>query len=279
MDFEIRKYWRIIAIAAGIALVFAIIAFAINLRNRKVNLSKNILEETGKIKESKSADWWLNSGGIMDVGDNDNIFSTNIGNLPKNSKWQKLYAKNNPTDTDGGYKPQNIFRLVNRNKYQDFSQSFYFYINKINLSDSKNRNESNGILLFNRYQDGDNLYYAGLRVDGYFVVKKKIDEKYYTMDEKSFLTSGKKYSRNSNANFIPVKTWIGIKSEVKNTDDETVEIKLYVDWEQKGDWQLVLETTDSGDAYGDNPFLDEGYAGIRTDFMDVEFKNYNAQEL
>lgn len=237
---------------------------------------KNILEEAGKIKESKNPDWWLNSGGIMNVSGGS--FSTNMGSLEKGSRWRKLYAKNNPEDTSNGHTPQNIFRLVNRNKYRDFSQSVYFKIDKINLTDSENRNGSNGILLFNRYQDGDNLYYTGIRVDGHAVIKKKIEGKYYTMKEKDILTNGNKYDKINSYNFIPVNNWIGIKSEIENTDEDTVLIKLYIDLEQKGDWQLVLETTDSGDAYGENPFLEKGYAGIRTDFMDVEFKDYKVIE-
>ncbi len=277
INFETKKYWKMIGIIIGIALIFATLAVALNIKNKNINLSENTLEESGKMKESKNKDWWLNSGGIMRM--DGNTFSTNIGNLPKNNRWRTLYAKTNPRDTDNGYHPQNIFRLVRKQEFHNFSQSVYFYIDKINLSESKNRNESNGILLFNRYQDGDNLYYTGIRVDGQAVIKKKIDEKYYTMIEKYVLNGKEKYNKSENYNFIPTKTWIGIKSEVKNTDDETVEIKLYADWNQSGNWQLILETTDSEDAYGENPFLKGGYAGIRTDFMDVKLKDYNISEL
>jgi hypothetical protein len=279
INFEMKTYLKTISIAIGVVLVLVIIGFALNARNKNISLNKNILEESGKMKESKNKEWWLNSGGTMNFNAEKNIFSTNIGNLPKNSYWQKLYAKTNPKDTDNGYRPQNIFRLVNRNKYQNFSQSFYFYIENINLSESKNRNESNGVLLFNRYQDGDNLYYTGIRVDGDVVIKKKIDGKYYTMAEKDILANGKRYDRNDNSNFIPAKTWIGIKSEVINIDNETTDIKLYADLNQSGNWQLVLETTDSRDAYGKNPFRSDGYAGIRTDFMDVDFKDYSVNQL
>jgi hypothetical protein len=236
---------------------------------------EGILEETGKMQESKSAFWWLNSGGVMTM--DNNLAKTNFGGLPEGSKWQKKYAKTNSRDTDGGYYPQNIFRLVTRNKWEDLTQQLYFNIDAINLSDSSYRDASNGVLLFNRYQDGDNLYYTGLRVDGHAVIKKKIKGKYYTMAEKKIFAPDDGYDKTDNPNMLPLHTWIGIKSEVRNAGD-VVDIKLYIDKGQKGDWQLVLEMQDKGDKYGKAPFLDEGYAGIRTDFMDVQFKNFAIQE-
>ena len=275
----------------AVVLLLAAIGFILFQKNNRIhNNSANImsdipqektgvLQESGKMSRGANVDWWLNSGGIANVDKNNNIASTNMGDLPENSYWQKLYAKNNPTDTDNGYRPQNIFRLVTRTKWQDLSQEVYFNIDKINLSGSKNRNESNGVLLFNRYQDGDNLYYTGIRVDGDVVIKKKIDGKYFTMKEARLFTNEKKYDRVDSPNLIPTGKWLGIKSEVRNIDRDTVEIKLYVDLEQKGDWQLVLETQDKNDQYGASPFFDEGYAGIRTDFMDVKFQDYKITEL
>lgn len=241
------------------------------------NETKVILEEASSMRKSKSNDWWLNSGGVM-LSDGKE-FSTNIGALGENSSWRKLYSKTNPRDTDGGYFPQNIFRLVTRGQWQNFSQQLYFNVSRINLSESEYRNESNGILLFNRYQDGDNLYYIGLRVDGDAVIKKKISDKYYTLAEKEVFSAGSAYDKDSNPNLIPENTWIGIKSEVKNADDGSVSLKLYVDRERTGNWQLVLEKKDKGDKHGPAPFFDKGYAGIRTDFMDVEFENYSIKKL
>jgi len=238
---------------------------------------KQVLDESGSMKKSTSDVWWLNSGGIMLIGEKE--FSTNLGSLSRNSNWQKLYAKTNPRDTDEGYYPQNIFRLVTRFKWKTYAQQVYFNISKINLSDSEYRNESNGILLFNRYQDGDNLYYTGLRVDGHAVIKKKIKDKYYTLAEKQIFDNGKKYDIKVNPCLIPTDSWIGIKSEVENIDSETVRIRLYVDKERNGNWQLVLETSDSGNKFGKKPFLKKGYAGIRTDFMDVRFENYSIHKL
>lgn len=237
---------------------------------------KSVLEEANPMKNSKSPVWWLNSGGIMNIYESE--FSTNTGDLPKDSKWRKLYKENNSRDTEKGYQPQNIFRLVSRSQWENSTQQLYFKIEKINLSDSEYRNESNGVLLFNRYQDGDNLYYTGLRVDGHAVIKKKIEGKYYTLAEKKVLTERNKYDRNDSPNLIPENTWIGIKSEVRSMGEDTVNIKLYIDREGKGDWKLVLEVEDKGDKYGKEPIFDQGYGGIRTDFMDVKFRDYKIEE-
>lgn len=244
--------------------------------NDKKKIPGEIIEESSSIKKSKNNDWWLNSGGVMYMEKKD--FSTNLGPLEKNSFWRKLYSNTNSKDTDKGYFPQNIFRLVTKNKWKNFSQSVYFNIEKINLSDSSNRNESNGILLFNRYQDGDNLYYVGLRVDGHAVIKKKIDGKYYTMSDKKIFDNTSSYDRDKNPNSIPLNEWIGIKSEVETNEDNSVIISLFTDQNTNG-WQLVMKMTDKDDKYGPTPLMDSGHAGIRTDFMDVHFRDYKVEEL
>jgi hypothetical protein len=224
---------------------------------------------------SQSQNWWLNSGGVMEMADK--TAQTNFGPLPENSYWQKLYAKTNTRDTDGGFYPQNIFRLVTRNRWQDLDQQLYFNIDKINLSASSFRDESNGVLLFNRYYDGDNLYYTGLRVDGHAVIKKKISGIYYTLAEKDILSGGKKYDRTDSPNFLPLHSWIGIRSVVTNIGSDAVDVKLYVDLDQTGSWQLVLEIQDKGNIHKTAPLTNSGHAGIRTDFMDVAFKDYKIQ--
>lgn len=279
MEFLKTNKYFILAAVIMIILIAVIFVVFRKISYFSPTANNNTLQETGKMSDSADANWWLNSGGIAYFDQNGHPVGTNEGNLDKNSRWQKLYAKTNSQDTDGGYRPQNIFRLVTRSKWQNESQQMYFYIDNVNLSKSKNRNESNGVLFFNRYQDGDNLYYAGFRVDGDAVIKKKIGGTYYTMAEKNLWTNGKKYAITDNPNLLPLKTWIGLKTEVRNIDDNTVDIKLYIDKSGKGDWQLALETQDKNNQYGDAPFLSPGYGGIRTDFMDVRFKNYSITNL
>ena len=230
------------------------------------------LSEIGKIDDSSSPYWWLKSGGLFYL--KDGLGKTIHGELPTLNKWRLAYFLSNPVDTDNGYRPQNIFRLVARSKWQNFEQSAYFKIIQYNLSESKNRSESNGILLFNRYLDSDNLYYVGIRVDGTAVIKKKINGNYYTLAQKSFYNTDMPYNRDTNPNLIPSQKWIGIKSEIKTNPDNTVSIKLFIDKDKTGNWILAAESTDDGTTYGGTAILNEGYAGIRTDFMDVEFDEY-----
>jgi hypothetical protein len=241
----------------------------------KFNKKSRQIEETGKMSESSSKSWWVNSGGWVDISGGTG--KTIQGTLAEDSKWKKNYEKNNPEDTDNGSHPQNIFRLVTREKWQNFRQQAYFRITKINLSESENRNESNGILLFNRYKNEDDLYYTGLRVDGYAVIKKKIDGDYHTLVyEKVY--DGAKYDRDGNPNLLPIGKWIGLRSEVVTNKNGDVEISVY---RKKGrktkKWKLTARYVDKGQK-GDR-IMDSGYGGIRTDFMDVEFDKYKITEL
>ena len=237
---------------------------------------RNLLEETGKMSASRNRTWWLSSGGMAYF--DGNIILTSQGKLASGSKWQAVYVKNNPRDTDNGCYPQNIFRLVERQKKRNETQSLYFKINRLNLSASSNRNGSNGVLLFNRYQDSDNLYYAGLRVDGQVVIKKKVGGKYYTLAEAPVYSDGRKYDRAASPNFLPLQKWIGIKSQVTDTKDGVVDIKFYVDKEDAGRWQQVLDVKDNGKQSG-ALIAASGYAGIRADFMDAEFRGYDFSNL
>ena len=231
-----------------------------------------VIDEIGKMDDSSSPYFWLNSGGQFLL--KDGIGKTVQSELAKFNKWRLAYATSNPTDTDNGYHPQNIFRLVTRSKWQSFNQEIYFKITKSNLSTSINRNASNGVLLFNRYQDGNNLYYVGIRVDGFAVIKKKINGIYYTLAYKSFYNDITPYNRATNPNLIPAQKWIGLKSEVVTNTDNTVSIKLFIDKDKTGNWVLAAEPKDDGKTYGGAAILNAGYAGIRTDFMDVEFDDY-----
>lgn len=235
-----------------------------------------ILDEAGKMENSSSPYFWLNSGGRFHLSTGTG--KTILGELPRYSKWRLAYAASNPTDTDNGYHPQNIFRILTRSKWGSFQQEYYFKIIKDNLSESSNRNASNGILLFNRYQNGNNLYYAGIRVDGAAVIKKKMNGIYYTMSYQPFY-SGHKYNHDINPNLIPKNVWIGLRSEIKTSPEGTVNIKLYIDQNKTGNWVLAAEAKDDGKAYGEKIILDAGYAGIRTDFMDVEFDDYKVVKL
>lgn len=232
------------------------------------------LEEAGDMDSSSSPYFWLNSGAKLLI--KDNVGMTAQGELSLLEKWRRLYVAANPLDTDGGYHPQNIFRLVTRQKWQDVSQEAYFRIRKDNLSPSPNRNQSNGLLLMSRYQDSATLYYAGVRVDGRAVIKKKYHGTYSTLALKPIFPGT--YDRTTNPNLIPAGEWIGLKSATKNNPDGTVTITLLMDRGHKGVWTSVLKAVDNAQTYGP-AIAAAGCGGIRTDFMDVEFDDYRFLEI
>ncbi len=241
------------------------------------NFSKDkIVEEAGDLNSSRDENWWVNSGAFLYV--KNGVGQTIFGKLKKDNKWQKDYYDYNKQETDNGYRPQNIFRLITKSRWRNLQQEVYFNIQHYELSPDKHRSESNGFLLFNRYQDGDNLYYTGLRVDGAVVVKKKYKGKYYLLGYKKILKG--KYDRKKKANLIPQQKWLGLKSEVRTIKNNQVTIQVFVKLKEgQNNWQKILSVKDDGKKYGGPAILNEGYAGIRTDFMDVKFDNYKIREL
>ncbi len=183
-----------------------------------------LLPEAGTLSQSWSPYWWVNSGAYLKIKDGRG--STVSGSLASSDLWYSLYAKSNPYDTDNGLHPQNIFRLLTKSKWRNFRQEAYFVIKEDNLSQSSNRNQSNGLLLFNRYQDGENLYYVGIRVDGSAIIKKKKNGIYYTMAETKNIYPGS-YDRDFTPNLLPKNKWIGLRSEIMNKENGAVEIRLY----------------------------------------------------
>ncbi len=232
-----------------------------------------IINETGKMEDSFDPHWWLNSGAY--IYQTDGVAATIQGKLAETDRFRLLYAISNPVDTDNGYRPQNLIRFVTRAKFKNFTQQVFFNIEQINTSKSPNRNQSNGVLFFNRYQDGNNLYYAGIRVDGHAVIKKKLHNQYYTL--KSVSVYPGHYNRDTLPNLLPIKRWIGIRTVIANNANGNVDITMYINDSQLGSgWTKVLQVEDTGsDA---KCILNEGYAGIRSDFMDIRFNHYEATE-
>jgi hypothetical protein len=233
-----------------------------------------ILEEAESLEKSADKCWWLDSGGIFNV--KNGVSETIQGDLNPESYWKQIYQKNNPTDTDQGLHPQNIFRLVNKSKWQNISEQLLFRIKKYNQSTSPNRNATNGVLLMSRYVDGNNLYYAGLRVDGLAVIKKKINGTYITIASKQFANppNGKLEST-----ALPLDRWIGEKFVTTNNPDGSVRLQFFADLSGSGEWQLLLDVNDTTSMSGFKPINDPGNIGIRTDFMDVEFSNFRVETL
>jgi hypothetical protein len=231
-----------------------------------------ILEETARMEESTNPDWWVNSGAWF--WQRGGVGSTWIGESPEGSRWRELYQRSNPRDTDQGAHPQNLFRLITRSLWLTPRQQVYFRVLADNPSPSGNRNQSNGVLLFLRYSDADNLYYAGIRVDGFAVIKKKTGGAYTTLAEAPLFPGT--YDRIRQPNLIPRGEWIGLRAELTAVEN-AVTIQLYCDLDRSGFWAPALQ---ANDALAPGTVLSQaGYAGIRTDFMDVEFDDYSIEEL
>ncbi len=231
-----------------------------------------VIEEAPAPEKSIDMFWWVDSGAYAFV--RDGFLMTVSGRLPPNDKWRLKYLESNSLDTDNGYCPQNIFRLVSRKKWQDFTEEAYLMIKKYNASPSPNRAESNGLILMGRYVDGNNLYYAGIRVDGKAIIKRKYNGAYRTLAETFVFAGG--YDRDFRPNLLPENRWLGLRMTVKNEASDQVRIRLDVDKSGQGDWQTVLETVDTAK---NNRLRAISRLGIRTDFMDVIIKNFSVSEL
>jgi hypothetical protein len=230
------------------------------------------LAESGSITEGSSPYFWLNSGAYLIL--KDGVGKTNHGALPASNKWRLAYASNNALDTANGYYPQNLFRLVTKSTWKDFDQSVRFRIDSINETDTPNRDGYSGILLMSRYRDSDNLYYAGIRMDGTAVIKKKYQGTYYTLASsgKLFNTS-EQYNKDSNPNLLPEDKWMRLKTTVVDQNDGSTKIELWLDRNDGGTWERIASATDtSGTVKG------PASAGIRTDYMDATFDDYTLTE-
>lgn len=225
-----------------------------------------MLQAAGSMAQSSSPYFWISSGGRLEI--KNGVGQTIQGELPLTDAARIVYAKVNPLDTDQGKLPQNTFRLVSKSTWQNAEERVLFRVTKHNLTDTPNRDGYSGIFLMTRYRDKDNLYYAGLRNDGFAVIKKKIRGTYYTLSDVTYFT-GVPYDKFRNPSLIPTNTWMGMKVETVTETDGTVHITLFVDQNNTGTWQNVLSATDRG--VGGRPFGGAGHGGIRTDYMDVEF--------
>ncbi len=231
-----------------------------------------ILNEAGSMQDSSSPYWWLNSGGQLLI--QNGIGATMQGDAPIYNQWRLLYTVSNPIDTDGGLHPQNLFRLITRSQWNTMREEVTFRVTKDNFSQSSNRNSSNGVLLFSRYFiDGQTLYYAGVRVDGTAVIKKKIKGVYYTLAEKQIFAGTYRDSRDA-VNLIPHGEWISLREETVTLSDGTVTIRLFMKSQNDALWSLIAQAQDTGQFEHTPPIISPGYAGIRTDFMDVQFQSF-----
>lgn len=227
--------------------------------------------ETARMDESQDPCWWLSSGGTLSI--RQDVAQTIQGSLLQGSAWRERYAQSNPRDTDDGEHPQNLLRLVTKARWQNYRQELSFRINRINTSASQERGEWSGVLLFLRYQDAATLYYAGLRMDGTAVIKKKMDGKYTTLGQRPVFGDPRAYARHERPSLLPIGQWIDMAGEVRTLADGRVMIELYTrPGGLEGAWQLAVSAIDDGSR--GSIIASAGHGGIRADFMDAEFSGY-----
>lgn len=238
--------------------------------------SVGVLQEAPSALESTSPYFWLSSGGEFFI--NGGTGGTIQGSLASGNKWRLLYSVTNPLDTDSGYHPQNIFRLVTKSSWNNFSEQADFFITKDELSASPNRNQSNGLLFMSRYENSQTLYYAGIRVDGTAVIKKKYQGTYYTMAQTKVFPGT--WNATSNPNLLPHNEWISLKLTTVTNTDGSVTLIYYMKRENQTQWTQLIKVTDTGKNTGGTPPITGVFqAGIRTDFMDVDFDNYRIENI
>jgi hypothetical protein len=267
---------KIASISGALLLVGLILTFGYaELYPTKVALrakTATTLEETGRADTSKNPEWWLNSGAYLYIeGD---AARTIQGRLAVEDEWRKKYAESNPIDTENGFRPQNIFRLLSKRTWRDVEQTVYFRILSENDTKSPRRSPSNGFLLYQHFKDGDNTYYAGLRLNGSVIIMKKANGVYYTLASLPFFVQSNRDPLRTG--ILPIAQWIGLKTETENTKDG-VRITLLLDPGETGTWVQALEVVDA-ETLGGVP-IPEGRSGIRSDFLDIEIKNYAVSRL
>lgn len=239
--------------------------------------SPGVLDESGSMNETWSPYFWLNSGGKFII--KNGVGETAQGPLPSSDYWRELYGKTNALDTGNGYYPQNLFRLITRSRWDNVIEQLRFKITHINLTDTPNRDGYSGVLLFSHYQDEYNLYYAGIRMDGTAVIKKKVGGVYYTLAQTPIWKNGRDYNKYTNPNLIPENRWMGLKLETKDNADGTVSLTLWLDQTDTGAWHQVLAVKDSQSSTGAPTVRGAAYAGIRTDYANVQFDQYRLTKI
>ena len=235
-----------------------------------------ILEEAPSASESSSPYWWIAGGGTMVIED----YVGKVGGrtLPYNDHWRQAYARSNPLDSNNGYHPQNIFRLVGRNTWHNLDQRIQFQIDNINLTNTPNRDGYSGIFFMSRYQDQYNLYYAGIRMDGDAVIKKKYNGTYHTLAQGRVFAPNETFNKYANPNLLPMHQWVGLRNITKTNADGSVTIELYVDRNNANRWEKVLTARDNNFG-GVPPITSPGRSGIRSDYMNLKLEDYRAEEI
>lgn len=230
------------------------------------------LEETASPGTSASAAWWLNSGGRLFFANG--TVRTFQGAVPSSDRWFQEYARSSPGDTDGGTHPQNLLRLLTQQAGAIFRQSVSVRVLGTNLSASPQRDRFSGVFLYSRFIDEGNSYVAGVRFDGQAVIKKEVNRIVHTLAIVPLFPGV--YDRVTNPTLLPQNHWFSLRTTITDVPGG-VRILLEVhDPALSPHWIRAVEVIDGPGGADGVPFVVGGRAGIRADFMDLEFDDYTA---
>lgn len=234
-----------------------------------------VLHSATAMGKSTSPYFWVSAGAKLII--RNGVGETIQGALPTGDPSRVAYADVNPLDTENGKYPQNTFRLVTKKNWEDAEERVSFKITRQNLTNTPNRDSFSGIFLMGRYIDKDNLYYAGIRDDGLAIIKKKINGNYHTLAVAQVFGAQSQYHKTNKPSLIPQNKWMGLKMRAINMPNGSVRLTLFLDNANSGDWKSVVETVDAN--VGGDAFTHAGHGGIRTDYMDVQFDNFEYRVL
>jgi hypothetical protein len=266
---------RFFIIAVVVLLLAPLAAYATPAAQIKSSLfytfnKDGVLSSASKMDDSSSPYFWITAGARLVI--KDGVGQTTQGALPATHPQRIAYSTVNPLDTANGYYPQNTFRLVTRSAWGDSEATIRFNIVKTNLTNTPNRDGYSGVFLESRYIDANNVYYAGVRHDGLAILKKKIGGVYHTLTYKQAYGTTGTYNRTTNPNLLPQNKWVGLKLRTTNLANGSVKLELLADNANNGKWTTLVTYVDTG--IGGATFSKPGFSGVRTDYMDVLFDNF-----
>lgn len=198
-------------------------------KNNALYFSKKITVKTGNLLFSET------------FNRPDGLIADNYGKNDSLGRWdvtsQSLYAKDNR-----GYTSSPIFRVVtNKSDFSNFCLTADMMKTKLGIENW------DGLQIFFRYKDYDNLYVTGLRNDNSLHLKKKINGTYYTLAQVPISSNRLNY-------------WYKMKLVAAGK-----RIQVYVDG------QKYIEVTDGS--------IVSGKVGIRTDNIEAYFDNFTVYSL
>jgi hypothetical protein len=199
----------------------------------------------------RSPNWDMNSGSLF---------------LRDNRAWSGVPDTVVPNAKSTNGTNSAIYRMMTkRSDFKDFTVSFTLNVNNLTSTTKTPAVGWDGVHVFLRYINEQELYYASVfRRDGKVVIKKK---------KPGGVSNGGTYYDISTyqTKSFPIGVDTKVKATIK-TVGTTVEIKLFVND------VLVVSAIDDG-KIGGAPILSQGKTGIRGDNTDFTFDDFKVETL